>query len=910
MKQPLFFAGNTSSSYTFNKVIATLNQTRRTSLHHFSTVHSLLLSSVNAAYNAFVKHCAQWSHASTAQRLAYKSGLFLLLSFVLYGCASQAPSSSLAQYQVYQDGYQPVIQQSPLIRKQDQSLHIDPYWVAKVNQYLQDDMETVHVPYREVITQIETRSVADSCSQFTQPLVTRALSLNPSSIRARYLQMHCETDPQKKTQMKSDMLAIAQVLLSTGSGDTPSSPIQIRELAEAYTLMSILGWYVFDMELVVGPDERIGYKVHALSYKRDQFLYVYFTNHTLLKKLYQSRLQETPTNRKVSLVTMRSFMLEREAFALAFIGRNLMRRREYQELLGTLAGRYEAHPLLSVLYTEALLKTGQNKEAAALMGHIELKSVPGFVDGLVMQALVTQVITALNENHPSELALPNKKQAQGLQSISLLLRKIDSLTEEHTAIKLLIEQIFGHPNSQALLAFWLKHYTNTHIVVEAITDKLYRMTLPAQREEKLTVLNMMHQRSSTANYKGDIAWMLGQIYHGGYGTEKNIEKAFEFYREAAEQGLPKAQTALGEVYLNGLFGFTQNTATAERWLDLAIAQQHAPAKILKGNVLLKQQTRHAAKQAERLYREAIAQKQLRAYCELGMMYNNAFVDVTVEEGIELLTTGAEAGQAKCMFMLGLTYEVMRSNYEQSRKWYLQAVKAGSSAAMSNLGRHYDHGIGVEINYEQALKLYHQAIKAGNIIANVNLGLMYEAGKGVPQDYQLAATFYGKAAERGNAQALHNLGIMYAYGNHFQQDLHQAFSLFDEAAAKGNAWSMFNLASAYRYGMGTNKNIKQAIYHFERAAEQGIADAFCRLSVLYHEYPSHQNLALAKTYRDKANQDYGVNCANLVSVTLQDERGMRHLVELPGDVIADSATGQLTKENNTTLTQMAGMVFKR
>ena len=868
----------------------------------------------------------------------------LLLPLLIQGCASQNGSKALQQYQIYQSGFQPIIQQSSLIQGKNQSLNIDPNWVAKVNQHLQADVDSVHVPYREAITAIENLSVQASCSEHAHNLVDRALNLNISSIRARYLQMYCEKDPQKKAQIKSDILAIAQVLLSTGSGESIASAIQIRELAEAYTLMSVLGWYVFDMELVVGKDERIGYKLHALSYERDQFQYVYFDNHTLLKKLYQSRTQEPLTNRKASLITMRSFMSEHESSALAFIARNLMHRKEYQELIDTIESRYDEQPLLSVLYAEALLKTGRNKEAAELLGHIDIKSAPGFVDGLVLQAMATQVIAILddesasapiqatangagqlvNQTNPSQNApdsptkdnhaqtdkKQNKKASRGVESVSFLLEKIDYLTEAHTGITLLIEQIPGHPRSDALLAFWLQHYTDRNVVTKAIIDKLSRMKMPVHQQEKLAILHMMQNEIPEAEQSGDIAWMLGQMHHAGEGVEKNIEQAFLYYRKAAEQGLPKAQTALGEIYYNGLFGFSPNTDIATRWLDLAIEQNHAPAKILKGNMLLEQVTKTTTRQAQALYREAIAQGQPRAYCELGMMYDNNFANVSVSQGIDLLTLGAEAGQAKCMFMLGLTYEVMQEEYEQSRKWYLRAIEAGSSAAMSNLGRHYDHGIGVEIDYAQALNYYQQAVKAGNIVANVNLGLMYEIGKGVPQDYQLAASFYSKAAKHGNAQALHNLGIMYAYGNHFARDLRQAFSFFDEAAAKGNAWSMFNVASAYRYGMGTNKNIEQAIHYFEQAAKQGIAEAFCKLSVLYHDYPTYQNLPLAKAYSDKANEYYGVNCAATVSVMLEDEQGIRHLVELSEEVAKTSDPRNLTMKTDTTLTQMADVVFKR
>lgn len=868
----------------------------------------------------------------------------LLLPLLIQGCASQNGSKALQQYQIYHSGFQPITQQSPLIQGKNQSLSIDPNWVAKVNQHLQADVDSVHVPYREAITAIENLSVQASCSEHAHKLVDRALNLNVSSIRARYLQMYCEKDPQKKAQIKSDILAIAQVLLSTGSGESIASAIQIRELAEAYTLMSVLGWYVFDMELVIGKDERIGYKMHALSYERDQFQYVYFDNHTLLKKLYQSRTQEPLTNRKASLITMRSFMSEHESSALAFIARNLLHRRGYQELLDTIESRYDEQPLLSVLYAETLLKTGRNKEAAELLGHIDIKSAPGFVDGLVLQAMATQVIAILddkNDTSPNKAKLEkaiangagqlanqantpqnasdssiqndkkqNKKASRGVESISFLLEKIDYLTDAHTGITLLIEQIPGHPRSDALLAYWLRHYTDRQVVTKAIIDKLSRMKMPVHQQEKLAILHMMQNEIPVTEQTGNIAWMLGQMHHAGEGVEKNIEQAFLYYRKAAEQGLPKAQTALGEIYYNGLFGFPQNTDIATRWLDLAIEQNHAPAKILKGNMLLEQVTKTTTRQAQALYREAIAQGQPRAYCELGMMYDNSFANVSVSQGIDLLSKGAEAGQAKCMFMLGLTYEVMQEEYEQSRKWYLRAIEAGSSAAMSNLGRHYDHGIGVEIDYAQALSYYQQAVKAGNIVANVNLGLMYEIGKGVPQDYQLAASFYSKAAKHGNAQALHNLGIMYAYGNHFARDLRQAFSFFDEAAAKGNAWSMFNVASAYRYGMGTNKNIEQAIHYFEQAAKQGIAEAFCKLSVLYHDYPTYQNLPLAQAYSDKANEYYGVNCAATVSVTLEDEQGIRHLVELSEEVAKTSDPQNFTMETDTTLTQMADMVFKR
>lgn len=58
-----------------------------------------------------------------------------------------------------------------------------------------------------------------------------------------------------------------------------------------------------------------------------------------------------------------------------------------------------------------------------------------------------------------------------------------------------------------------------------------------------------------------LAWM----YASGSGVPRNMAKAFELYRRAAEQGNLKAQTALGYLYAGGEEGVEQNPKEAVLW---------------------------------------------------------------------------------------------------------------------------------------------------------------------------------------------------------------------------------------------------------------------------------------------------------------------------------------------------------
>jgi TPR repeat protein len=63
----------------------------------------------------------------------------------------------------------------------------------------------------------------------------------------------------------------------------------------------------------------------------------------------------------------------------------------------------------------------------------------------------------------------------------------------------------------------------------------------------------------------------------GNGVERDPEAAVDWYRKSAEQGLPEAQTALGDIYARGS-GVAPDLEAARGWYEKAAAQGHAPAQ--------------------------------------------------------------------------------------------------------------------------------------------------------------------------------------------------------------------------------------------------------------------------------------------------------------------------------------------
>jgi len=94
---------------------------------------------------------------------------------------------------------------------------------------------------------------------------------------------------------------------------------------------------------------------------------------------------------------------------------------------------------------------------------------------------------------------------------------------------------------------------------------------------------------------------LGQIYYEGKGVEQHFEEAIYWTRKAAELGLADAQNNLGMMYYKGE-GVPKDLSVAYQWVALAEAQGNQDA-IEGRNFLVKELSVDELAKGERLMRE-------------------------------------------------------------------------------------------------------------------------------------------------------------------------------------------------------------------------------------------------------------------------------------------------------------------
>lgn len=126
--------------------------------------------------------------------------------------------------------------------------------------------------------------------------------------------------------------------------------------------------------------------------------------------------------------------------------------------------------------------------------------------------------------------------------------------------------------------------------------KLYEKAQELVRQNVLVSKHQYHkaaelyEKAATYFQKAADLWhaeaqcALAGMYDVGFGVEKDTHRAFELYRQSAEQGHPDAQFALGLIYSreSDLYGMDQDWEKALEWYKLAADQGHGMASFAVG----------------------------------------------------------------------------------------------------------------------------------------------------------------------------------------------------------------------------------------------------------------------------------------------------------------------------------------
>ena len=192
----------------------------------------------------------------------------------------------------------------------------------------------------------------------------------------------------------------------------------------------------------------------------------------------------------------------------------------------------------------------------------------------------------------------------------------------------------------------------------------------------------------------------------------------------------------------------------------------------------------------------------------------------------------QGSQMYAQYSLGRLYENgqgVQQDMQQAAGWYVRAADLGHPKAAMRLAYLFrDGGPGLKPDGRLAVSYFE---KAGTGAALNEIGLMYLKGNAVTRNAKIAHDWFEKAAAQGSIEAEYNLGLLFQAGYTGQPDYIQAMEHFQTAANAKDGPSMLALGQLYADGKGVPKDLVQAHSWFDLAAANGVAEGATRAAAL-------------------------------------------------------------------------------
>lgn len=228
----------------------------------------------------------------------------------------------------------------------------------------------------------------------------------------------------------------------------------------------------------------------------------------------------------------------------------------------------------------------------------------------------------------------------------------------------------------------------------------------------------------------------------GLGVRKDIHQAKALLTPLAESGNPRAQGALGALYMSNE-QFPNHNARAVHWFERAAAQEYSAAQYSLALYLISGVgTAKDVDRAARLLESAVVQGQTEAQSLLGrlLLYGD-LVEADRERAFQLLEDAAVKGDAEAQKTLKLIYGGISAMqvFGAPIPTYTDPPPEGfEELAKSAYGR----------NSLQMMAYIRRMAGAGYGWAFANLAIFYEYGYNVPKDPERAAELHKRARELG------------------------------------------------------------------------------------------------------------------------------------------------------------------
>ena len=306
--------------------------------------------------------------------------------------------------------------------------------------------------------------------------------------------------------------------------------------------------------------------------------------------------------------------------------------------------------------------------------------------------------------------------------------------------------------------------------------------------------SIVENDEGVAKFAAKAAGYIGRMYLRGEGTDQNFEKAAQWFKRGVANGDALCQYEMGLMHLNG-YGVRKDAVLAASYYKEAANQDFPSAQTQLAKLYLDQGDVAVASQ----YFDAAARHgHIEAFYHLAEMSNNG---IEQERSCNIATAYyklvAEKVESLHSAFEEANHEHDDGDLESALIKYMMAAEQGYEFAQANVAYMLDEHrsmlsldslipwrksrLSILKNAVLALIYWTRSAKQMNIDAMVKMGDYYLGGYGIEADMEKAATCYQTAAaSHHSAQALWNLGWIHENGIGVEQDFHLAKRFYDQA----------------------------------------------------------------------------------------------------------------------------------
>ena len=312
---------------------------------------------------------------------------------------------------------------------------------------------------------------------------------------------------------------------------------------------------------------------------------------------------------------------------------------------------------------------------------------------------------------------------------------------------------------------------------------------------------------------------IGTMYENGHGVDQNLQDAQFYYAKAARAGNDAGATNIANMYVKGL---TTDLPESEIMDYLAKSSDRGDvlASSKLGELLLKNQD---YEQAAKYYLRAADKADPKSLYDLAKLYQSGKANPTDPTLVQqFLKKAADQSYLPALADYGLL--LAKTSPKDSIPYLEKAAKQGRKDCIEELAFIYLDGNGVDKNVNKGIELLSESAKNKDFNATRLLGNIYYDGEYVPQDLKKALKYYSVAAKGGDASAQNIFGEMLLKGEGIDRDVRGAIAYFETAADQNNIDALKNLGEIYytnQYGL-INKPLSYK--YFDKARELGDSEA--------------------------------------------------------------------------------------